>query len=263
MTGDEIGRLFEEAERRFDRAATDAVKTDRTIARADQVIERVSVRSTAERAAAERERRRLNSGLGRTLKRVGSVIVALMFATVVFGFFVRPIGLFGLLAAIGIGIVLVFLTAGASNRPRAPQKFSAELPAAQLVDRVDSYLYRARPALPAPAQAEIDQMLAVLPAIRPSFERAAALDPAANDARRLIGTHLPGLIDRYLAVPPAYRARSEGGEPSVDDRLVEALRAGRGALDDIGERLARDNVAAFETQGRFIESRYKDDPVDR
>ena len=261
MTGDEIGRLFEEAERRFDRAASDAVRTDRTIARADDVIERVSARTSVPRAAAERERRRLNAGLGRTLRRAGLVIVALWIATMIFGFF-RPIGLFGLLAVIGVGALLVFFTASASGRPRPPQKFSAALPAGQLVDRIDSYLYRARPALPAPAQAEIDAMLATLPEIRPSFERAAALDPAAGDARRLIGTHLPGLIDHYLAVPPAYRSRSEAGEPSVDDRLVEALRAGRMALDDIGERLARDNVAAFETQGRFIESRYKDENAD-
>lgn len=261
MTGDEIGRLFEEAEKRFDRAATDAARTDRSIARADDVIERVTTRSNIPRAAAERERRRLNSGLGRTLKRVGAVIIGLWIATMVFGFF-RPIGLFGLLAVIGIGLLLVFLTAGTS-RQRAPQTFSAALPAAQLVDRIDSYLYRARPALPPPAQAEIDAVLSTLPAIRPTFERAPAMDPAAGDARRLIGTHLPGLIDRYLAVPPAYRSRSEAGEPSVDDRLVEALRAGRGALDDIGERLARDNVVAFETQGRFIESRYKGEDVDR
>ena len=45
---------------------------------------------------------------------------------------------------------------------------------------------------------------------------------------------------------------------SVDDRLVEALAAGRSALDDISERLARNDLAAFETQGRFIETRYKD-----
>lgn len=262
MTGDDIGRLFEEAERRFDRAAVDAAKTDRTIARADDVIGRVSTRSVAERAAAQRERRRLNSNLGRKMKRVVAVILALWIGTMVFGFF-RPIGLFGLLAVIGIGLLMVLLTAGAGGRQRPPEKFSAELPPAQLIERIDSYLYRARPALPAPAQAEIDAMLAALPALRPSFIEAPALDPAANDARRLIGTHLPGLLDRYLAVPPAYRARAEGDDPSVDDRLVEALRAGRGALDDIGERLARDNVAAFETQGRFIESRYKDDPVDR
>jgi hypothetical protein len=262
MTGDDIGRLFEEAERRFDRAAADAAKTDQAIARADTIMTRAGQRSSAERAAAERERKRLNAGLAGTVKRVAAVIVAIWAATIVFGFF-RPIGLFGLIGVIAIGTLLVLLTAGSSRRVRPPPPLSADLPAAQLADRLDSYLYRARPSLPPPAQNEIDGMLAALPALRPTLEQAGALDPALGDARRLIGTHLPGLIDRYLAVPPAYRARREGDEPSVDDRLVEALRAGRGALDDIGERLARDQVAAFETQGRFIENRYRDETADR
>ena len=262
MTGDEIGRLFEEAERRFDRAAADAAKTDQAIARADSIMTRAGQRSSAERAAAERERKRLNAGLGQTIKRIAAVVVALWAATIIFGLF-RPIGLFGLIGVIAIGTLLVLFTAGSSRRSRPPPSFSADLPAGQLADRLDSYLYRARPALPPAAQGEIDEMLATLPAIRPTLERAGALDPALGDARRLIGTHLPGLIDRYLAVPPSFRGRREGDEPSVDDRLVEALRAGRGALDDIGERLARDQVAAFETQGRFIENRYRDEPVDR
>jgi hypothetical protein len=46
---------------------------------------------------------------------------------------------------------------------------------------------------------------------------------------------------------------------SVDERLVEGLSAGRAALADISERLARGDVAAFETQGRFIKSRYGED----
>ena len=262
MTDDEIGRLFAEAEQRFDRAAADAAKTDQAIARADTVMSRAAQRSSAERAAAERERRRLNAGLGRTVKRIAAVIVAVWAATIIFGLF-RPIGLFGLLGVITVGTLLVLFTAGASRRGRPPPSFSADLPAGQLADRLDSYLYRARPALPPPAQNEIDGMLASLPALRPTLERAGALDPALGDARRLIGTHLPGLLDRYFAVPPAFRSRREDNEPSVDDRLVEALRAGRGALDDIGERLARDQVAAFETQGRFIENRYRDEPVDR
>ena len=66
-------------------------------------------------------------------------------------------------------------------------------------------------------------------------------------------------------VLPHYEMRTklgiEGKTP--DQRLVEALAAGRAALRDISENLARADMAAFETQGRFIKSRYADDePVD-
>ena len=37
---------------------------------------------------------------------------------------------------------------------------------------------------------------------------------------------------------------------------MSGLSAGRTALADISERLARADVAALETQGRFIRSRY-------
>jgi hypothetical protein len=47
----------------------------------------------------------------------------------------------------------------------------------------------------------------------------------------------------------------------VDERLVEALAAGRVALTEISEKLARADLAAFETQGRFIQSRYKDEAL--
>ena len=45
---------------------------------------------------------------------------------------------------------------------------------------------------------------------------------------------------------------------SVDQRLVAGLDAARVALDDLGRQLAKDERDAFETQGRFIESRYRD-----
>jgi hypothetical protein len=46
----------------------------------------------------------------------------------------------------------------------------------------------------------------------------------------------------------------------VDQRLVEGLAAGRSALAEVSEQLARADVAALETQGRFIQSRYGEDP---
>lgn len=261
MTPDDIGRLFAEAEARFDQARASATRTDRTLQRADSIMANIGGRSAAERAAARRERQRLNAGLGRTVKRIALIAVGLWIATMVVGF-VRPIGLFGLIAVVGLGLFLAMATIAVSRGGRRPSLPSPDLSATQLADRLDSYFYRARPALPAPAQVEIDAMLATLPELRQLLDRAGPSNEAEQDAKRLLGTHLPNLIDRYLSVPPGYRA-VEDGDVSVDARLVEALKAGRSAIDDIGHRLARNQVSAFETQGRFIESRYKDEPLDQ
>jgi hypothetical protein len=70
------------------------------------------------------------------------------------------------------------------------------------------------------------------------------------------------LIDRYERVPAAYRQERDGEGLTVDERLVKSLDAAREALDEIGARLAQSDRDAFETQGRFIESRYKDPGTD-
>lgn len=261
MRPDEIGRVFALAEQSFERAAASSAKAGRAMARADDIIARTSSRDSIQRAAARRERQRLNAGLGRTVKRVALVIGAVWLATMVIGF-INPIGIFGLLLAIGAGVLLAGGAVLSSRAPSRPKLPSPDLPGGVLVDRLDSYLYRARPVLPAPAQAEVDRILSTLPNLRPVLERVGPSDPSAQDARRLMSTHLPNLIDRYLNVPGNYRGDSDGDGVSVDQRLVDALRAGREALDDSGKLLARGDVAAFETQGRFIESRYGDQPLD-
>jgi hypothetical protein len=106
------------------------------------------------------------------------------------------------------------------------------------------------------AQAQIDAISAALPALRETIERVPTLDPNAQDARRLMAVHLPGLVDRYVHVPAAFRGEQDAEGKTVDQRLVEGLAAGRTALNEISEQLARADMAAFETQGRFIKSRY-------
>ena len=125
-----------------------------------------------------------------------------------------------------------------------------------MVDRFDSYVTRVRRVVPPPAQAQLDGISAVLPALKQTLERVDTLDPNAQDARRLMSLHLPGLIERYAKVPSAYRQEQDGEGKTVDERLIESLAAARSALGEISEQLARQDMAAFETQGRFIKSRY-------
>ncbi|HET9397567.1 MAG TPA: hypothetical protein VFO45_01995 [Sphingomicrobium sp.] len=236
-------------------------KTTRAIDHANAIFSRLDERDGAVREAARRERQRLNVGLGRTLVRVGIGVGIVSLAAIGVGLVV-PIGMFGFLAAVGlaIGVAALLLFTGAQEI--AAPNVAPDLPNGQMVQRFDSYLFRARRALPAPAQAELDLLSAQLPPLRQTLERITDLDPNAQDARRLMSVHLPNLIDRYLHVPSNYRGQLDGEGVSVDERLVEALAAGRTALRDISERLARNDLAAFETQGRFIQSRYKEEKLD-
>ena len=234
---------------------------DKVIARADRVMQQLDERDGAVRDAARRERQRLNSDLMRRVGRVGVAIGVVSILTIVVGL-IMPIGMFGFLAAVGVAIgiaaLLAFLPSGGGHASAPP----ADLPNGQMVQRFDSYLYRQRPALPAPARAELDSLSRILPSLKQTLERIDDLNPDAQDARRLMSTHLPGLIDRYINVPAAYRSQRDGEDVSVDERLIEGLQAGRGALEEISEKLARSDVAALETQGRFIKSRYGQERIE-
>jgi hypothetical protein len=237
-------------------------KVEQAIARFDRVTQQLDQRDGPTKAAARRERQRLNAGLGRTVAKVATAVVAIWLVTVVIGL-VKPIGIFGFLAAIIATVVVggILISRGGRQTVTAPAP-STDLPNGAMVDRFDSYVYRVRRALPSPAQAQLDGISSILPSLKQTLERVDTFDPSAQDARRLMSVHLPGLIDRYANVPSAYRQEKDGEGKTVDERLVESLAAARAALGDVSEQLARQDMAAFETQGRFIKSRYGEQGIE-
>ncbi|MFL6734570.1 MAG: hypothetical protein ACJ8EY_07730 [Sphingomicrobium sp.] len=236
-------------------------KVDRALARVDRVMRSLDERDGPVRDAARRERQRLNGDLKQRGQRVATALAIISAVTIAIGF-VMPIGMFGFLAAVGLAIGVAILLSMTPTRPKSIAAPTTDLPNGEMVQRFDSYLYRTRRALPAPAQAEVDQLSAVLPSLKQTLERLDALDPNAQDARRLMSVHLPGLIDRYAHVPASFRQETDGEGKSVDERLVEGLAASRTALHEISEKIARADIAALETQGRFIKSRYGEQPID-
>ena len=237
-------------------------KVERAIARFERVTQQIDQRDGPARAAARRERQRLNAGVGRLAIRIAISCGIIWLATIAIGL-VTPIGMFGFLGALLLTLVVAgaIIARGARQTIATPAP-STDLPNGAMVERFDSYIYRVRRALPAPAQAELDSISRILPSLKQTLERVETLDPTAQDARRLMSLHLPGLIERYERVPPAYRQEKDGEGKTVDQRLTEGLAAGRTALDEVCEQLARADVAALETQGRFIQSRYGEERID-
>ena len=178
-------------------------KVERAIARFDRVAQHLDQREGPARAAARRERQRLNAGLSRTLVQVVAALVVIWLATIIIGF-INPIGMFGFVGALLVTILSAgLLIARGSRRSVTAPPPTNDLANGPMVDRFDSYIYRVRTALPKPAQSELDAISQLLPSLKQTLERIATLDPAAQDARRLMSIHLPGLIERYERVPPA------------------------------------------------------------
>ena len=228
------------------------------IARFDETVARWDGATPQAIAAKRRHLGRSARSVAKRLGVMGAAIVALLIATIVFGSFVGPIGTTGLfvvaLAILGT-ILLVSLWPGGSDKP---VEYNEQLPTGRVIQQLESLLVSERDALPPPAARQADAISAQLPLLESRLGELDPFDPLAQDARRLMGKHLPELIERYERVPAAYRRERDGGGLTVDERLTAGLGAAREALSDIGAQMAKRDRDALETQGRFIESRYRD-----
>lgn len=205
-------------------------------------------------------RKRSPAAVARRLTNAGIAIAILIAATIAFGLIIGPIGIGGLflVAALMLGLLLaISFWPAPSARPVTPYK--EDMPNKAVVQRLGTLLSRHRNQLPPAAGPRIDAISGQLPMLESQLADLNPLDPIAQDARRLVGQHLPELIERYEKVPAQYRRERDGEGASVDERLVSGLDAAREAIGDIGRRLSQQDVNAFETQGRFIESRYGED----
>lgn len=231
---------------------------DEAIARFDDIVARYDGKARQTAAAVRRDYGRDFRSVGKRAGNIGAALAVLIVATIAFGLFVGPIGIGGLfLVLLATLFILIFFSVWPGEPKRVA--YSEQLPTRTVVQQLDTYLGKQRRALPAPAAQRVDAITSQLPLLESKLEQLDPLDPLVQDARRLMGKHLPDLIERYERIPAGYRNERDGEGMTVDQRLVSGLDAAHEALNDIGTKLARGDLDAFETQGRFIESRYKDD----
>lgn len=231
---------------------------EEAIARFDEYSARLDGHVPAPTSARRRYYGRAASTAARRVGAIGLAIAVLIAATIGFGLAVGPIGLTGLFL-VGLATLVVLLVG--SFWPSEPKRvaYNEQLPTGTVVRQLENMLVRRRTALPAPAAQRADAIGAQLPLLESRLAEVDALDPLAQDARRLMGKHLPELIERYERIPAEYRHQTDGEGLTADQRLVASLDAARQALGEIGDKLVQGDRQAFETHGRFIESRYKED----
>lgn len=237
---------------------SDTEEVNRVIARLDEVVHRHD-RMLVEHGPAKPRKPLTRTQLIQKAVSIGIVLVLAMIGTTVAGLILGGIGLGGFFMAVLATLVVIAVIAFSRPREKAIPAFQDSMTNGDVVRRLGDLIARKRHVLPPVAARRADAISAQLPMLENQLADVPMLDPLAQDARRLLGRHLPDLLDRYERVPGEYRAEKDAEGLNVDERLVQGLDAASTAIDELGRKLARDDMDAFQTQGRFIESRYRED----
>ncbi len=216
-------------------------------------------RQLGSRAARELSKRKVKRGMSEVLRRVrrAALIVLVLMAALIGTSIFTSIGFFTWMLAIPTIFLAAFLSLfwgsrGRSKGLRSPAAGAAPVELDLLAVRTEEWLLERCQYLPRPALPAADFILGRLRELQPELARVNPNAPVAGDAQRLIGQHLPRLVDAYLELP----AHDLGGENAR--RLTTSLDTVAEELDRLSHDICRDRGLTFETQTRFIESRYRE-----
>jgi len=221
---------------------------------------RRAIGSPTRRAAKKRRAQRRWEEYGRRAKRSGFVMAGLLLALLAVSIYSPGLFLawiFAVPVILFAGIVLMFQPTRHAKRMETEARLTPHtLPLPELAVRAEEGLLERCDELPGRALPAADRIMAGLREIQPHlYELGPADEALAGDIRRLVGQHLPQLVDSYLALPD--QSRGSGSESSR--RFVESLDIVAGEMDHLLEQCCRDRQSSFDTHSRFIETRYRED----
>ena len=228
-------------------------RSDRVLADAEAVLRRHSERG---QSLSARARQRRNTGLMRKVKYAFWAVLAVLLGSAVAGF-VLPLGITGVMIALGVMIAALLLIALLPTETKVKSEALAQTPLTALPLQTEIWLENQRKALPAPAITLIDSIGVKLETLAPQLERLDPQDPAAQDVRRLLADHLPELVTGYQSIPQPMRREERNGRVP-EQQLIDGLGVIDAEIARMSEQLASGDLNRLATQNRFLELKYQE-----
>lgn len=192
----------------------------------------------------------LVSKLKRIVVATGAIVVTAMVVGMI-----TPLGFTGVMLAF-FAIVAAVLGFGAFPKMKVPKRQDLNSGTVrQMVGHTEIWLEAQRPALPAPAVALVDQLGVQLDALGMQLETVDQNHPTTREIRKLVGEHLPQMVDSYRKIPAHLRSEKRAGL-SADEQLVEGLEKISSEIDSVTRQLAEGALDDLAIKNRFLEYRY-------
>lgn len=181
--------------------------------------------------------------------------VAILVAAGIVGGIVGGIG-FGGVMITALAIVAATVLFAAFPRMKAPKRADLNKgDVRQLVGRTELWLENQRPALPPPAVTLVDQIGVQLDALGLQLDGIDQSHPSAQEVRKLVGEHLPEMIDSYRKIPANLRREERAGS-TPDAQLVDSLGKISAEIDSVTRQLADGALDDLAIRTRYLDYKY-------
>lgn len=191
----------------------------------------------------------------RRLKRASVATFAILFGAAVWavaagGFADRALVL-TILTAIAAFIVLAIFPR--TPRPRVEDLQKTDV--ASLADATVQWLDAQRRALPGSVHDTLDVIGANLEQLSPQLASLPEASPASREVRRLLGVHLPALVNSYTGIPDSLRDRPHAGS-TPEQQVSQGLSIIAREIESVTHQIARGELDQLAIRGRYLETRY-------
>jgi hypothetical protein len=199
----------------------------------------------------ELQRGHLRGKLGRLALAVGGVIVG----AGIIGTIINGIGFSGvMLTALLIGAAAILLLRYPRMTLPTPETLQ-KTDLATLAGKTEIWLAAQCPALPAPAVSLVQDIGLRLDQLSPQLASLGEFDPAAMEVRKLVGEHLPELINGYKRIPDTLKRKEHSGK-TPEQQLVDGLKLIDREIDTMTGQISRGELDKLAVRGRYLELKY-------
>lgn len=193
------------------------------------------------------------------LTRTAIAGVALLIGASVVGAIIDGIGFWGVMITGAIGAAAAYLLLRYPDMPLPTPETLRQTDLATLAGKTEIWLETQRPALPAPAITIVQDIGKRLDALAPQLQTLGENDPAAREVRKLVGEHLPELINGYRRIPEPLRRQDNSGK-TPEAQLVDGLKVIDREIETMTGQISRGELDKLAVRDRYLETRYDGAP---
>lgn len=191
---------------------------------------------------------------GKVARAAMAVGVLLVGAGVV-GAIIDGIGFWGVMATGILGAAAAYLLMRYPDMPMPTTESLRQTDLGTLAGKTEIWLEAQRPMLPAPAISIVQDIGVRLDQLAPQLQTLDENDPASREVRKLVGEHLPELINGYKRIPEPLK-RTEHGGKTPEQQLIDGLKVIDREIEAMTGQIARGELDKLATRERFLEIRY-------